>query len=280
MEIERQDLINLITDRWFAGSSSVMMVPGVEGVKHDFDKGLVVFGGRAAMTIGPDNIAHEMGHFVELPEKRIIKRNWGFSFGTLHVSGFGVDTIPTTWEATKREIRAWAWQSIILDDIGFELPIPKLVSSAVHMNDYYLVPGDTKEQKLALIAQSVADYKRDLSIERFNDIWFERVGKLPAMFEEARAREARMSAAMEGDIRQSWAMTRKDGNDTIKAIINERSNGEHSGYEVYLNIDGQLCFEGADTFEEHDKALRYAAKMFGGDEVDWSEVPIDPRVSP
>jgi hypothetical protein len=279
IDVERKDLIDVIVEKWFAHSSVVRTALGIEGVDHDIANGTLTFGCRAGPSIGPEMLAHEMAHFVELPEERIAQRNWGFTFGTPNISQFGIDTIPTTWAATKREIRAWAWQSTVLDDIGFELPIEELVRSAVHMNDFYLVPGEDRNEKLALIADMVADRKRGLTIVAFDEIWFDRVGKLPDMFASMRERNARTEAAMNGDILKSWSVTRKD-EDGLQMVINERSDGVHSCFEVYGKIEGELCFDATADFEAHEDALRYAARMFGEGEIVCSEAPIDPRLAP
>jgi sulfur carrier protein ThiS len=264
--------------RWFSGQTAARIAEAVEGAVHDFEANTLTFGCRAGPSMGPEMLAHEMAHFVELPDDRIIKRNWGFSYGTPNISAFGIDTLPNSWGATKREIRTWSWQSLLLDAVGVNVSIKSLVSSAPFMNDFFLVPGENEKEKLGLIARMVELGKRDLTMSGFDERWFERISKLPELFAAARARDARVASAMNGDIVKSWSVTRKD-EDELEIVINERSDGVSSCYEVFGRIHGNLCFDGTADFEVRGDALRYAAQMFGGDEIVVKDAPTDPRLT-
>lgn len=278
---ENEHVIDLIVERWISGSAHLEVRRSLEGVEHDFQRSVITFGCRAGPVTAPYNLLHEMAHFVELPEEKVAKRHWGFSFGTPGISAFGIHTIPTTWEATKREIRVWAWQSILLDEVNLNMPIEEVVSAARHMNDFLLVPGKGDEQKLALVASMTKDFKDGLDIGRFDRIWFDRVAKLPDIFKLERDHRKFMDTVLQGDIRVSWIGTLADAeNDYLQIVINERSDGVHSAYEVYGLIGGELCWEGSRSFLTHDEATRYASRLFGGEDVSWSEAPVAARISP
>lgn len=101
--------------------------------------GTLTFGCRAGPESAVTNLVHEMGHFVEIEDYRMLRFGWGFKVPEIEVCG-QLCVEPRTHQMTDREIRVFAFQKNILDYLGIEETVEELVRSMTFMPDFMLIP--------------------------------------------------------------------------------------------------------------------------------------------
>lgn len=199
--------IELFRHKFFT-SPNVTVIPTIEGNRFLY-KGYVVneygisdywdgnsftlaFGARAGtfLDINLTNLAHEMAHFVEIDEARCSMDGWGLKSPTSLV--MGLECIkPHTMQATARECRVIAHQSNLLEALGFSVDVHMLANGLQVMYDCCHVPNvnESKYQESNVFRiQYCARYinelrtKPEYSFENFKQVWFERIEKLPTMW--------------------------------------------------------------------------------------------------
>jgi len=259
------ELLSLIRERWFRDPRVDISV-GVEGVRHDPDAGTVILGCRAGSSYDVVNLLHEMAHFVEIPEERCVKPDWGFRPGKAVLGDFGIAFIPTTARGTEREARVWAWQTVLMREIGVPFDVESLVGAAVYMSDFTNVPGRTDAERVANVAHMVRGHAADLSIDGFDAIWNERVSRLGILFDRENARLSRMAKAYEGEVTEEVRYFAADGDPDVCVVLRAYSDGGNVAYEVCSEIGGVMEGEGPEGFEDRAKAERFAKSLFDGRE--------------
>lgn len=112
----------------------------VEGqrVRHD---GTVVIGMRAGPAMSASNLCHELCHYIEINVERCNQPGWGLINPPFdYIPGYGeFQRSFNTTAHIDREIRVWAWQSILHRFVGIDEGVESLVRSAVHLPDLELL---------------------------------------------------------------------------------------------------------------------------------------------
>jgi hypothetical protein len=155
-------------------------------------EGALTFGCRAGPESSVVNLAHEMGHFVEIEDERMLHFGWGLRVPEVEVLG-QICVEPRTHQMTDREIRVIAFQKNLLDYLGVEETVEELVSSMTFMPDFMLIPlengrpaytrkgpatdldyNEVTKSRLRWIAKQVEKKRRTraFSAQRFISEWF------------------------------------------------------------------------------------------------------------
>jgi hypothetical protein len=134
------------------------------------------------LKAGPDShisyLLHEMSHFAEIDDARILESGWGFKYGAFSqiIMGREYREFSST-QATEREIRVWAFQQSLQESLGIKSPIKELVSVAIHLGDWANVAfGDKlglKSEKKALswVEAQVKDRMKTFNLDAFQSEW-------------------------------------------------------------------------------------------------------------
>lgn len=149
-------------------------------------------GTRAGPSNDISNLFHEMCHFVELEESRLLEkpnRSWGLVPGT-YTKVFGQSFFePQTDQCTQRELRVWAYQLSLHREFGIRESARELVESMTWLPDFCLfqfkyvknkkLGYDEKEQKaIDIAAKMVEKMSQKYTFGRFEELWFDRLVKL------------------------------------------------------------------------------------------------------
>lgn len=261
--LANSEFLPAIRERWFEGRGNVAISSGLEGVGHDVEAGVLTFGCRAGPQQDVVNLLHEMAHLVEIPERRSVKPDWGFTLGKAFLGPAGIDFIPVTARATEREARVWAWQTVLMGALGIPGTVEELVGAAVFMGDFLNVPGKDDADRLAYVAALVKEYARGLTAEGFDAIWDQRVSRLGSLFVSEAALAAGMAAAFEGEaVRELHYSFVDDDPEERRVVLKEWSGGGRVAFEVYAELGGIVDGAGYECFETEAEAQRYARSLF------------------
>lgn len=168
-------------------------------------KGQGILGCRAGPVdgIGFDNLAHEMGHAIEIVQSKgpegLRKDGWGLSIRSKVQIGSEVFHEPRTLEATRRECRAVGIQIHLLEMVGHPEAkkalsyYPKVLVS--FMPDWWL-GGDDEKQRVAYRRRLIEEAYQDWTPERVTAAW-------EAIAPILQARAIRNSRRQEGS--PTWA---------------------------------------------------------------------------
>lgn len=139
-------------------------------------EGTVLLGTKLGPTKNSlSGLVHEMGHLLEIDLPRLKQWGWGFSYGP-EVEVLGqVFNEPQTYQASLRECRAIALESVIYDLIGYPYNLMELTKALVFMNDYIMVPGVGEEAKMAFLRQQVVEARKSLNSDLVLQKWQERM---------------------------------------------------------------------------------------------------------
>jgi len=103
--------------------------------------GIVVLGMKAGPLAQVQNLCHELCHYAEIEIERCNQHGWGLGFPQIqYIPGFGDfrDSFKTPAHH-EREMRVWAFQSILHEMVGIEGGIKDLVSSSIFLPDLFLL---------------------------------------------------------------------------------------------------------------------------------------------
>jgi len=124
--------------------------PGVEGYRDH------TFGGRAGPMESPLNVFHEMAHACQFGATEFAKRASpeGFLFKTKRIFVYNRYCIePATSQAVERELDTFAYQLHLMRKVGYKVTDSQFLQDSAklmqHMPDWYLVPGSSKELRMA-----------------------------------------------------------------------------------------------------------------------------------
>jgi len=182
--------LNQLIRKYFAPHNEIIVKKNFEGQKIIDNRYLI--GMRAGPSQDIDNLLHEMCHFVEIEEERLIKRppsSWGLSPGKFWQIGsnWGFETF--TDDQVKREQRVWAYQLSLHSNINNQIANVddslNLVSSARFLNAWtYYQPFETKtykdEDRIKKLAEEtlVMSNTEEYSYDKWLDEWNKRINKL------------------------------------------------------------------------------------------------------
>lgn len=185
--LERNMTLDRVTKEFFE-NTSLKWDWRLEGAA--FVNGMFTLGCRAGPESSVVNLAHEMAHFVEIEDYRILHSQWGLKFPEIEIMGRRC-VMPRTHQMTDREIRTMAFQKNLLDYLGIDEPMSELVRAMTLMPDFFLIPlengrpaytkkgtdlnyHEVEKSKLRWIAKQVEKKRRTraFSIQRFISEWF------------------------------------------------------------------------------------------------------------
>jgi len=127
---------------------------------NDVRGGVLFLGDRAGPGRSQSDLAHEMGHFVEIDDTRMLKRGWGLVYPQVEVAGQLCDE-PKTMKMTERELRVLAYQANLLEASGARVDTFRLVKPMVFVPDFFFVP--LEDGRDAYLAEDVPYEKRETS---------------------------------------------------------------------------------------------------------------------
>lgn len=160
---------------------------------NDVRDGVLILGGRAGPKRRRSDLAHEMSHFVEIDDARMLKRGWGLIYPQVEIAGRFYDQ-PTTMKMIERELRVLAYQANLLEgDGGGRVDTLKLVKALVFVPDFFFVPledgrephlaedvpyADREPSKLRWLRNRVEVLRAEHTLERFRHEWNRKVNLL------------------------------------------------------------------------------------------------------
>lgn len=169
-----------------------MIKEDLEGQTLD-QEGRIILGLKAGPERSVENLIHEMCHLVEIDDQRMTSYGWGLNYGALiqYIMGQRCQEFVTI-QATKREIRCWAYQMNVYKALGINETVSDLVKVAVHMGDWPILcyndkigfKGD-KEKALKWVEDEVKKAMGIYTFERFESEWFRKMGVLTKRHKEA-----------------------------------------------------------------------------------------------
>lgn len=130
----------------FFKNSPILIKESLEGSLVNDQKQLVL-GCRAGPVEDVDNLLHEMGHFIEIPDHRILISGWGLTYPEIEIC-HQICREPSTTQAVERELRVFAIQKHLYEIAQIKIPIrynedkSKLIE---WMNDYVLIKDSDKK---------------------------------------------------------------------------------------------------------------------------------------
>lgn len=149
----------------------------VELQGNDIENGKLQLGCRAGPVEDVYNLLHEMCHFVEIDDARMLCRNWGLRLPEQYIPGrYGrMAQIPVTIAAIERELRVIAFQW----NLTAFLEAPRqtaytMVAPMKFMPDFVYVPGgyDRLDRKrLRWCKNRMIELSRVNTIDRFMAEW-------------------------------------------------------------------------------------------------------------
>ncbi len=172
---------------FFTKNGPVRYEASLEG--QDVRDGVVYLGDRAGPGRSQSDLAHEMSHFVEIDDARMLIRGWGLIFPRVEVCGQLCDE-PVTLKMTERELRVIAYQANLLSAAGAEVNLLKLVRPLVFVPDFHLVPmedgrpghlakdvayEDREPSRLRWLRNRVLELRTVHTMERFRHEWNRKV---------------------------------------------------------------------------------------------------------
>jgi hypothetical protein len=168
------------------------------GYYHHADQGdyenpvAMVFGCRAGPwdNVKHENLSHEMAHFVEIDEPRCGMYGWGLRVPKVVILGQEYEE-PHTNQATIRECRTVAIQANLMHGMGRKFDEADFARSLQFMPDWCYVPDGkrkdyqkSKEYQHNWCVRKIRTYmkKPEYSFEAFQQVWFDRIQRLPEIW--------------------------------------------------------------------------------------------------
>lgn len=125
----------------FFQDSLILIKESLEGSQVN-DQNQLVLGCQAGPAKDVDNLLHEMGHFIEINDQRILRTGWGLAYPEIEVCG-QICREPRTTQAIERELRVFAIQKHLIEMVGL-LVEPNYEKNKAQiikwMNDFVLIP--------------------------------------------------------------------------------------------------------------------------------------------
>jgi len=280
MKVENRECLPTLLDRWFKDGRHLGVSANLEGTKHDFKGRRITFGCRAGPNYDVTNLLHEMAHFIEIDERRVVKENWGFRIGRPFLTNFGVDSIPVNTKGTEREARVWAIQHLLTVHLGIEETVMDKAKIAQFMPDFWRIPGETYDEKIAFVVKLIEDGLQTFTLESIEGIWNERVAKLGALFDAEIARRKRADRLLAGEVRNKRKVTFADDEvGSSHVLITEDGIGDETIHEVAVIVQGDLVGDGYALYETEEAAEKYARSMFDGEPVKVTTIEPEPGLT-
>jgi hypothetical protein len=172
---------------FFSKDGPVRYESNLEG--QDVRDGVLYLGDRAGPGRSQSDLAHEMSHFVEIDDDRMLVRGWGLVFPQVEICGQLCDE-PKTLKMTERELRVMAYQANLLTAAGAQVSTSKLVKALVFVPDFHLVPmedgrpghlakdvpyQDREPSRLRWLKNRVEELRVVHTLERFRHEWNRKV---------------------------------------------------------------------------------------------------------
>ena len=101
--------------------------------------GELVLGCRAGPEVSYVNLTHEMAHFIEIDDARMMLPRWGLRLPRVYVAGREC-VEPVTTQITEREIRVIAYQANLLEYLGSPQTVESTIESLQWLPDFFLLP--------------------------------------------------------------------------------------------------------------------------------------------
>lgn len=194
----RHDLVGMIdqiASEFFLPSFPIRVGVRVEGAALQGYQ--MVLGCKVGPQISHVNLAHEMAHFVEIDDARIVKSGWGLRVPKVTICG--IECVePRTTQMTEREIRVIAYQANLLEYLGASETVDDTIRSLHFMPDFMLIPLENgihpfSEEGIALgvpyeevdksrtrwISNRVDAARKVCTMEKFLSEWFRKLSVLP-----------------------------------------------------------------------------------------------------
>lgn len=112
--------------------------PNLQGQK--VDDGIIYIGDRVGPECELMALCHELAHFVEIDDDRMMVYGWGLKYAEVWVYDRWCSE-PKTMQMTERELRVAAYQANLQDYIGLEFQVDyDITNSFEHIPDFWFVP--------------------------------------------------------------------------------------------------------------------------------------------
>lgn len=173
-----KSLLKEIAKRYFVGYPIKFQkrFQGQSLAKHNH----YLIGCRAGPSISILNLFHEMAHFSEREEFKILDKtqwNWDFYYGR----SFGDFFIPESDKDVLREIKVWSFQYSIFKKFGIKDSPRQLVESMIFLGgfDYFKYDRCKERDPFEFASNMVLKLsEKEYSFEKFESNWFSRLEKL------------------------------------------------------------------------------------------------------
>lgn len=249
-------------------NNNIQIKLGAEGQSVDYDNEIVFLGNRAGPSSEPLDLFHEMGHLVDIQERKIILSDWGFSYGTPYSIHEQKYFINETYNACKRECKVFAIQKKMAEEFGINADISDLVHSLYLLPDFSNVPGKSQKEKLEHLCKYTENIYNNLSLDNIKEIWFKRINNIQNLFKKSKDDYSFVDKSSIINIHE-FDYTLNDDNYVKyeKLFIEERENDGTYKYIVYIDLkDGFIHSDTRfdilyDTYDEALLALKKHCKV-------------------
>lgn len=143
--------------------------------------GTLVLGLQCGPDQDLDALLHEMGHFVEIYENRMMTYGWGLEYTSVVEVGGRLYEEPQTTRAIERECRVMAYQVHLKNYLGLPVDLDDTVRSLQLMGDWFLVPSGKfrstdkiNKARWEWCKAKVLENMETLTLEKFFEIWYYR----------------------------------------------------------------------------------------------------------
>lgn len=139
------------------------------------EQGNIVLGCRLAGITKLSNLAHELGHFVEIDEGRMGQPGWGLTYPQVEIGGRKYDS-PQSYKGLLRECRVLAFQANILTYFGAfdEGDHKSWADSLSFLPDYINAPGPIAKSKTPWILRQIDELRAVHTLDLFMSEWSRR----------------------------------------------------------------------------------------------------------
>jgi hypothetical protein len=128
---------------------------------QDIRNGRVVVGCKAGPLVAISHLLHEVCHFIEIDNRRVLKWGWGLKYGKTVPNPYPTAYAPSyfqefrTDQHIQRETRVWAMQYVLSKSVNVEVDAYNLAGSAKYLPEFsYFVKG-TDEEATKVIADRI-----------------------------------------------------------------------------------------------------------------------------
>jgi hypothetical protein len=252
-------IMDAIRARYFAGQPHVS-IGSHEGAHPDADAKTLSFGTRLGPEHDEQGVIHEMGHFVEATELRCIAPSFGMRNTAFILGPYGAVPIFNTPAQAIREARVFAYEWNLQQALGAEWhkDIPDMVKPLTFLSGYLAIPGCSDEERLAWCAARVEELLPEMTVERFDKIWFDRAARLPELF---KAREDHYSPTHKGKMTRTrtYGMSGFEDDAERDRLTAKLYTWRHEGRVIYevLGFVGEVYTEMSAYFTDEEKAIAY-----------------------